>query len=439
MFREFFFKQTPRFLFYFLLLSLPVQLGRHFWPNESFVLGIRIDYLSPTFYLTDVVIFLILLLWTAGILIRKESFPAGKTIAIFLFPLALLVSTILSKSNNGFYYFAKILEMSFLSLFIAHEINFKKNIPIILKTLSIGVLWQSALSIFQFIDQKSLGLWVFGERSFTSLTPGISLVDLDGRQLLRPYGTFPHPNLLAAFLALILPALLIYFLAEKKKNFFIFAVFLIGSLSLAITFSRTAWFVGFASVFLILIFYAFKIKKITQSFKFGIFLALICAIFAWPFFWQRITSFSSTDGHSIILRLKLTKSAFEMFFTFPVFGVGPGNFLPFLPNFFTFEETIRWLQPVHNIFLLVLSESGILGLASFLVLLLYPFLKLAKIIKSDFIARLLVIWFLMVFFLGSFDHYFLTLQEGQLIFWIFLGFSYSYLLSKKENKRLVLQ
>jgi hypothetical protein len=41
-------------LFLFLLL-IPTQLGRHFWPEWSYVLGIRVDYLSPTLYLLDLI------------------------------------------------------------------------------------------------------------------------------------------------------------------------------------------------------------------------------------------------------------------------------------------------------------------------------------------------------------------------------------------------
>ena len=39
-------------LFGFLLL-IPTQLGKLFWPDWSYVLGIRVDYLSPTLYLVD--------------------------------------------------------------------------------------------------------------------------------------------------------------------------------------------------------------------------------------------------------------------------------------------------------------------------------------------------------------------------------------------------
>ena len=41
-------------LFLFLLL-IPTQLGKHFWPEWSYFLGIRVDYLSPTLYLLDLI------------------------------------------------------------------------------------------------------------------------------------------------------------------------------------------------------------------------------------------------------------------------------------------------------------------------------------------------------------------------------------------------
>jgi hypothetical protein len=47
-------------IFWLLIFLLPVQLGRHFWPDFSFVLGLKIDYLAPTVYLTDLLVLLIL-------------------------------------------------------------------------------------------------------------------------------------------------------------------------------------------------------------------------------------------------------------------------------------------------------------------------------------------------------------------------------------------
>src|ERR1035437_8081006 len=51
--------KISKLFFYLLILFLPTQLGKHFWPNSSFVYGLRLDYLSPTLYFTDILILLI--------------------------------------------------------------------------------------------------------------------------------------------------------------------------------------------------------------------------------------------------------------------------------------------------------------------------------------------------------------------------------------------
>ncbi|MBI1871877.1 hypothetical protein HYS10_00475, partial [Candidatus Collierbacteria bacterium] len=56
-------KQKLKDIFLFLrVFNLPFQLGKHFWLSQSFVKGFRIDYLSPTFYLTDLFIIFFLFL-----------------------------------------------------------------------------------------------------------------------------------------------------------------------------------------------------------------------------------------------------------------------------------------------------------------------------------------------------------------------------------------
>ena len=52
--------------------------------------------------------------------------------------------------------------------------------------------------------------WYLGERSFYASTPGIAAVSFQGRLLLRPYATFPHPNVFGGFLAIVLPLMIFY-------------------------------------------------------------------------------------------------------------------------------------------------------------------------------------------------------------------------------------
>ena len=77
-----------------------------------------------------------------------------------------------------------------------------------------------------------------------------------------------------------------------------------------------------------------------------------------------------------------------------------------MDNYGYIPSTTRFLQPVHNIYLLLLSEAGVIGLFMFLWILWRA--------KKHWVI-------LIVFFLGLVDHYFLTLQQGQLLLVILLS------------------
>ena len=228
--------------FYLLILSLPTQLGRHFWPDFSFVSGIRIDYLAPTLYFTDIIVFLLFTAWIIPLIkfsifnflasIRPASPSLGgrsgqfsiKTkfknlnfsnisnsfqISNFKFQIGLLLAIILlgimfSKSPLvGLYGFLKLLEFVFLGFYTAFNIK-KLRLSTVLALFSIGIIFESFLSILQYFHQGSIGgiFYFFGERTFNGQTPGIANASVNGELVLRPYGTFPHPNVLAGFLVI---------------------------------------------------------------------------------------------------------------------------------------------------------------------------------------------------------------------------------------------
>src|SRR3990167_9278499 len=73
-------KLAYRLIVLIVLLS-PSQLGFHFWPRWSLVNGIKIDYLSPTIYLTDLIFLGLLVI--SFIKFRRALFPKV-LIVIFL-------------------------------------------------------------------------------------------------------------------------------------------------------------------------------------------------------------------------------------------------------------------------------------------------------------------------------------------------------------------
>ena len=120
------------------------------------------------------------------------------------------------------------------------------------------------------------------------------------------------------------------------------------------------------------------------------------------------------DNQSFVQRIFLLKAAMQMVQTNFLFGVGFGNFLPGLPFLFSAQlhySTI-FLQPVHNIFFLIAAETGVTGLL-FVFWFLYKTLQKLKTIKT--------LLFIVIISLGMFDHYFLTLQQGQLLLTLILA------------------
>ena len=424
--------KLSHFFFYSLLLFLPSQLGKHFWPNFSYVYGIRVDYLSPTFYFTDL---LIVLLFASFVFenikifnkVRIHKKTSFELFIFFLITLFLISGIILAKNPTaGFYGLVKLFEFVFLISYTAK--NFRKlNKKVIYSSFFIGVFFESLLTIAQYFNQGSIGgiMYYFGERSFNSQTPGIANASIGGQLFLRPYGTFPHPNLLAAYLFVSMYLILIFStrLAFKYKNFFTYLILFLGTLSLFLSLSRVAIIAWILSIifFLILIFWKKTGIDIVKKYKFKISEGLIAVFFVFlvivvGFYIPTFGRFSgiSLSDESVIQREQLATDAIIIFRNSPLQGAGINNFLINLPPVEKNLHQSFYLQPVHNIFLLVLSETGVLGFILFLILLIKIFLN----IKQD---RELLILFLGIIFLGFFDHYFLTLQEGQILFAFLIG------------------
>lgn len=405
-----------RQLFWLLVFLLPVQLGRHFWFEWTQVLGLPIDYLSPTLYLTDLLVIMILFFWWLDerkrfkLKVFKEIIKNHWwLLAVFVF---LLVNVFLAANRGAaFYKMIKILEFALLGFYIA-----KKNyvLSAIRHPLSLAVIYSSLIAVTQFIKQGAIGgaFWWLGERSFNLITPGIAKAIVSGRLVLRPYATFPHPNVLAGFL-LVLGILLF-----GKRAIYWILVFILALIGLVLSFSRSAWLVGLlVSLFIFLKPFGggAKEKAISRLLRGGaIILVLFLGIGAFFFFTRQLSG-----QEALIQRFSLAQIALKMVRTNPLAGVGLNNFIPQLPNYWQQYGMTYWLQPVHNIFLLIAAETGLVGLLIFLWLLVLTFRRLLAANRWLLVAALSVI-----LALGLFDHYWFTLQQAQLLLTIVFGLSW---------------
>ncbi|MFH1827164.1 MAG: hypothetical protein ABH812_01870 [bacterium] len=373
------------FLFIFLL---PTQFGKHFFLSFSYISGIRIDYLSYAFYTTDILAVLLIFIKRQKII----SFFKKKNVLTILLILALSVFFSFSPAI-AFYKYLKILEI--ISIFVVFK-NSQINKKLLLYSLLSGAILQLSLSFYQIINHRSVQgfLYFLGERYFTSSVPGIAKASLNGVEFLRPYGTFSHPNSLAGFYLLIYSLVLGIDMKNNPllKNFFL----IVCTMLILISFSKAAIF-GLILINLI----ALK-KTYNKAFcKFcSVSRTMVLILISMVFF------YSKTDPLSIFKRAELVKNSLHIISTYPITGAGLGNYLLVQDKIFT-NSLIFPPQPVHNIFLLLISEVGIFLSGAIIFLLLKYFYKYRKYNSLIYCAIVILIT-------GSFDHYWFTLQQNML-------------------------
>jgi len=410
--------------FYLLILLLPTQLGKHFFPQFSFIYGLRIDYLSLTIYLTDILIFLIFLLSFKNILriIIKEY---KRNVFLFLlFILFLLVGVSISKNPaSGIFGIIKFLEFIYLGLFVYFNFG-KLNKKAIVFLLGFGIVFESLLSFLQYLNQGSFQgvLYFLGERSFNQQTPAIANASINGALVLRPYGTFSHPNVLGGFL--VLSSIFVLSFKQLVGKYFLIIVLFSSTIGILVSLSRIAiasWLIFLLIYFVLMIVRKYKKLKINPKFlknnSFVLLTILIIFLLTLfnPIFLERFTLLSFSD-ESVLQRISLINSSIEMFLKNPVFGVGINNFLNNLKTSF---NTPVLIQPVHNIFLLTLAQVGVIGFGVFTYM-LFKAVKLSIKSKDKKVIKLSIIF--SIIFIGIFDHYLLTIQQTQILFTILITY-----------------
>jgi O-antigen ligase len=417
--------KISKLFFYLLILFLPTQLGKHFWPNFSFVYGLRLDYLSPTFCLTDLLILLIFIFSFPRLCKEIKNLPKKYLLFFLLFLSSLLLGVIGAKNIwAGFYGIEKFLEFSFLVYFVSQNYKYLNKILLFFCVLA-ATLFESILTFLQYFNQGSIGgiFYLFGERAFNAETPGIANASINGQLFLRPYATFSHPNVLAGFLVISILFLLLLSFKEKRLRIFVILVGVIGTAALFITLSRSAillWLVYLIILFGLSLVEKYK-KRNFNSLQVVLTALIILGIVAIMvvqnnFIVQRFLTTNLSDA-SLVQRQELATQSLNMFWKSPIFGVGINNFFNNLKIGIS-EQNNFLIQPVHNIFLLILSETGIVGL----LFAIYIFIKgIALAVKNKQKGKYFLLLIFAVIILGMFDHYFLTLQQGQLLLSLVIG------------------
>lgn len=308
---------------------------------------------------------------------------------------------------------------------------------------------ESFIALLQVVFQKNIGIWFLGEPILGRQIPGVSKIIIDGATIIRGYGTFPHPNVLSAFLLFGLLSVCVLFLERPNRDVWrkikindailIAAAFFI-ILGLILSFSRTAWFVGGAIVLLYFAFLFFLSMGRGIAIRKSSLFALVVVIVALLF--SVLVKFGglilpraeiSRDEPAVTYRVAYNNLGMKLIKDRP-WGVGMGNQVVHSVTQGRYAElgmdkAWQW-QPIHNIYLLAAAEIGIWGLA---LLLLFLYLLVRRGISSlcrsggrdnggvalQIVTALAMLLLLLLF--GLFDHFSWTLYSGQMMLWLAIG------------------
>ena len=438
--------KSEQFLFYFLFFAIPLQTRKILYsPGWYFN-----EWQSVSVYATDIILLALFAFWLANSyqklsyyvlrimyygknfkgLIQKPDFY------LVLFMAAAAVSVINSSSVVlSAYNLLKLVEFATFYFYVKNYAFYKFGFSKSLLFIFLGGVFQAGIAVLQFLKQSDLGLRILGESVLApDLTGVASFFNLNGEKIIRAYGATPHPNIVAAYLFLSIFSFYFLWFYKKIKRvnsaFLSYALILFGFFS---TFSRVAIFLLFANFAVRggLLSFLFKKnlfgRRLVRIYWFTGVVILIFVLAFWPEVLSRVKI--SSGEEAVRLRVFYNKESLS---SFNLFGAGPGNFVNWLmakdPNL-----PRNLFQPVHNIYLLIFSENGFLGLAifaAFLAFLVKDFIKRTKLERFHHYSILLV--FSSFLFLGFFDHFLWTLQQGRFLLWLVLA-----LLTINENDDMI--
>lgn len=413
-----------------LLFLLPWQT---IWIyQETFLNESKLEYGTLGFYGTEVLLWICVVLFMAWFWKKREGgwgkweeFKFTKDRIFVLSCLLLIVYCLFSvlwsvDKNIAFQHSLHVMgAFLFFFMLMIGSLNFKQ----IAKWFIAGAVCTSVLGIWQFLSQSTFAFKWLGIIHHPVWESGTSVIvgENIGRWL-RAYGGFQHPNVFGGYLVVAL--LFVLFLKSKVSGqwskVFLFISYILNLTALFFTFSRSAW-LAFA-IFLSLYFFISLFQKRLSFIIYHLLLTFVISIILtatfFPLVQTRILGDSSHEIASISERVDLNSEAIEIFKQNKWVGVGVGNY-----TFAAYElnpEREGWqYQPVHNVFLLVLAELGIVGVILLLTV-IYSFYRYQKA-DSRYHGQLYLLFFICYLVISSFDHYPYSSYLGLMLFAVFFA------------------
>ena len=359
-------KDRSLFLVFGLMCSLAFLLHKSFSPQDLTLSGG-----APSVYVTS---FDALLLLLYGVWITEGTFRSDVRNAVSrrilwvpLIGALFLLPSLLSGGSSGWHSASELARMAFMYLlffYVAVRVRSRAMVWAILGGFAAFATVEFVVIILQWKTGGVLGLSFLGVPThLTARTTDTSIIG-------RPFGTIIHPVFMGAAMGSLGLLSFAFGLTLRRSLTKVAALALTSACVLCLYLSHTrASLVAFTIVLLGMVVVALAHRQLTWRTVGRVTLVLL--IGAAVFFPQLDHAFEANFGtghfsEEVTSRYQLNDLAGRMIAQHPVIGVGLNNFEvvmgPYEDHGIIFVD-----NPVHNLYLLYLAETGIVGLTGLLI------------------------------------------------------------------------
>ena len=353
-----------------LFLLMATIFGFQFLFHKS--LGPIVEDISggvPSLFITSIDVMLLALygIWVLdGTLFADLRRSIGER--VFVVPLLGIVAAIPSivvatHVGLAFAEFVRLGWMYLLFVYVALRVKTRREVAFVVGTLFVVALIQCIVVFLQWRTGSALGLSFLGEQS------ELGVRTLDDGEIPRPTGTVVHADFLAALVApigLLAMSVGLQLRDRPALRALVLAVVPVAALPLVLSQTRAA-IVAFCVAGVCLS--AWYLYRRLLAWRVVMATAVVMA-FGVVLFWgqiqEKIVDNLGTDQFQkeVQSRVELNDLAFAMIADHPITGVGLNNFEQVQDDYDRYG-VIFADNPVHDIYLLVTAETGVIGFAGF--------------------------------------------------------------------------
>lgn len=424
-----------KFKEYLLLLIVFLIPWQARWLPSNYVFtDIYNEYTLPSLFVIDVLLVLAVLLFFPWNNLKKPDYKI----------LLLVLGWLTVNAAFAIQPFFVIWRALFLLVLVAFIYLVGNNVDAskIKAVLIATAVLQAVIGLAQFFIQYIPASTWLGIAEQTASTLGSSVIETANGRWLRAYGTFPHPNILGGFLTLSLLLVVDWYqntyqefktwLKNKKDTYsnedkqylkrtglkisVLLISFSIIFSGLLVSFSRSAWLAFAGGLVIYTVLQLSKKQNVLPSVKLsltGLLIASTFFLFYSELFTTRISNETRLENTSVEERVEGYKVYSGILRNNWLTGSGMGNYV-FEMSHQSPGQPAYIYQPIHNTWLLLFAEIGILGL----VLLIYLFRS-----RKNFWTDLSVSVLVAVVIIGLFDHYLWSIHAGVVLLYLFWVYS----------------